>query len=363
MLTQNRFDNRAPSRELNGRSLREPFLDPPQEGRPPIARLRKVSVIVPCFNEEQVLPELFERLGTAAATWGMDCEIICVDDGSRDHTWAMLKIQHQKDIRWQCLSFARNFGHQSAVSAGLYHATGDVVVVMDADLQDPPEELSRFLKKWLEGYEVIFAIRQKRKESRLKKICYWSFYRLMAGLVSFELPLDSGDFCVMDRRVVDALNRMPERNRFVRGLRAWTGFRQTGITYERQPRAAGNSKYNFRKLFKLAWDGIFSFSTVPLKVASYVGLLVSTISALGIAFTLIQRIFGTWFQKIGLAPVPGFATVVVSILFLGGVQLLCLGILGEYVGRIYDEVKRRPLWIVREMCGILCVPANPEKES
>jgi len=192
------------------------------------------------------------------------------------------------------------------------------------------------------------------------RFCYWFFYRLMAGIASFDMPLDSGDFCLMDRRVVDTIKWMPERNRFVRGLRAWAGFKQIGIAYERQSRAAGEPKYDFRKLFRLAWDGLFSFSTVPLVLVTYLGLFISSIAALGVVFTLIQRLFANWFQKIGLAPVPGFATIVISVLFLGGVQLLCLGILGEYIGRIYEEVKRRPMWVVREQCGIPIEPTRPE---
>jgi glycosyltransferase involved in cell wall biosynthesis len=325
--------------------------------------MQKASVVVPCFNEELVLPRLFERLSAAAKTWGMDYEVICVDDGSRDRTWELLKAQYRVDSHWRCLSLARNFGHQAAVSAGLCFATGDAVIVIDADLQDPPEEVSRLIEKWRQGNDVVYAIRQKRKEGVLKKFSYWLFYRLMAGLVSFELPLDAGDFCLMDRRVVETLNHMPERNRFVRGMRAWAGFKQTGIACERQVRAAGVPKYTARKLFKLAWDGIFAFSTFPLTVASYLGLLISTFSGLGILFTLVQRIFARWFKEIGLAPVPGFATIVISILFLGGVQLLCLGILGEYIGRIYDEVKRRPIWVAREFCGIETAPTtrgNPQ---
>jgi dolichol-phosphate mannosyltransferase len=314
--------------------------------------MQKISVVVPCFNEESVLPRLFERLSAAAKTWGVDYEILCVDDGSRDRTWELLKAQHQADSRWRCLSFARNFGHQAAVSAGLCHAAGDAVIVMDSDLQDPPEELSRFIATWRQGYDVVYAIRQKRKEGIAKKLSYWLFYRLMAGLVRFDLPLDAGDFCLMDRRVVQTLNRMPERNRFVRGLRAWAGFKQTGLAYERQARAAGVPKYNLRRLLNLAWDGIFSFSTVPLTLVGYMGLIISTLSGLGIVFTLIQRIFAGWFRDIGLAPAPGFATIVISILFLGGIQLLCLAVVGEYVGRIYEEVKRRPMWIVREACGV-----------
>lgn len=322
--------------------------------------MQTVSVVVPCFNEEAVLPELFKRLSKAAATWGMDYEIICVDDGSRDDTWKLLKEQHAADPRWRGLSFARNFGHQTAVSAGLYCAMGDAVVVIDADLQDPPEELCRFFEKWRQGYDVVYAIRQNRKEGVLKKICYWSFYRLMAGIASFDVPLDSGDFCLMNRRVVDIIKQMPERNRFVRGLRAWTGFKQIGIAYERPARAAGETKYGFRKLFKLAWDGLFSFSTVPLVLVSYLGLFISTIAALGIVFTLAQRLFAGWFEKLGLAPVPGYATTVISVLFLGGVQLLCLGILGEYIGRIYEEVKRRPMWVVREQHGIRVELTHPD---
>ena len=298
------------------------------------------------------MPQLFKRLDAAARDWGMEYEVICVDDGSSDRTWELLKGQHAANPRWKCLSFARNFGHQIAISAGLFNCTGDAAVILDADLQDPPEELGRFIEKWREGYEVVYAVRQKRKEALLKRFCYWAFYRLLAKLVPFDLPLDSGDFCLLDRRAVVTLNSMPERNRFVRGMRAWAGFRQVGVPYERHARAAGAPKYSARKLFKLAWDGIFSFSSAPLRFVSYLGMAISGVSLLGIIFTLCQRLFAGWFARIGLAPVPGFATIVISILFLGGVQLLCLGIVGEYVGRIYDEVKRRPLWTIRECQGL-----------
>ncbi|HEX9047178.1 MAG TPA: glycosyltransferase family 2 protein [Verrucomicrobiae bacterium] len=321
--------------------------------------MKKISIIVPCFNEEEVLPELFERLGSVAATWSLEYEIICVDDGSRDRTWELLKARNQHDPRWRCLSFARNFGHQIAVSAGLFYATGDAIVVMDADLEDPPEEIARLLEKWREGFDVVYAIRQKRKSSWLKRLCYWGFYRLMARLTPFEVPLDSGDFCLMSRRVVDTLNAMPERNRFVRGLRAWTGFRQTGIPYERAARFAGAPKYGWHKLFRLATDGLFSFSTVPLRAATYLGLSVSALAFLGAVVTLVQKIFAEQLSKIGLAPTAGFPTIVISILFLGGVQLICLGILGEYIGRIYEEVKGRPLWIVRDSAGLLVSRPSP----
>jgi dolichol-phosphate mannosyltransferase len=312
----------------------------------------KISIVIPCFNEEAVLAPLIDRVTKAAASWGMDYEIICVDDGSRDQTWELLKAQGAKDTRWRGLALARNFGHQIAVSAGLHYSTGDAVVVIDADLQDPPEEIARLIAKWREGFDVVYAVRKKRKEGWFKRACYWVFYRLMARLVAFDIPLDTGDFCLMSRRVVAAINAMPERNRFVRGLRAWSGFRQIGVPYERPARAAGEPKYNFSKLFKLAADGLLSFSALPLRLATHLGLCVSALAFFGVIFTFAQKIFATQFAKIGLAPVPGFPTIVISILFLGGVQLICLGILGEYVGRIYEEVKGRPLWILRDTAGI-----------
>ncbi len=311
-----------------------------------------LSIVIPCFNEQEVLPELFRRLQAAAATWDHTWEILCVDDGSGDRTWELLLAQSRADPRWKALRFARNFGHQTAVSAGLFHAAGRAVAVMDADLQDPPEELPRFLAKWREGFEVVYAIRTKRKESAAKRLCYWAFYRLLASVVDHPIPLDAGDFCVMDRKVVDVVRAMPERNRFVRGLRAWAGFRQTGVAYERPARAAGEVKYTLRRLVRLGLDGVFSFSTAPLRLATYLGLSVSLVALAGVVFTLLQRIFHTFFASIGLAPVPGFATIVISILFLGGVQLICIGIVGEYLGRIYDEVKRRPAWIIAEGAGI-----------
>lgn len=319
---------------------------------PEITGVKKLSIIVPCYNEQDVLPELFARLASVAGSWGMDYDVICVDDGSRDRTWDMLKAQNQKDPRWRCLSFARNFGHQTAVSAGLYYASGDAAVVIDADLEDPPEEIARFLEKWREGYDVVYGIRQKRKVGWFKRFCYWTFYRLMARLVAFDIPLDTGDFCLISRRVIETINAMPERNRFVRGLRAWSGFRQTGVAYERAARFAGEPKYNFKKLVKLATDGLFSFSTVPLRMATYLGLSVSAVAFLGVLFTFAQKIFASEFARIGLAPSAGFPTIVISVLLLGGVQLICLGIVGEYIGRIYEEVKGRPLWIMRDSAGI-----------
>ena len=319
---------------------------------------QKISVIVPCFNEEAVLPALFQRLGAVAATWHADYEIICVDDGSRDRTWEILKAQNAEDPRWRCLCFARNFGHQTAVSAGLHFADGDAAVVIDADLQDPPEEISRLLEKWRAGFEVVFATRKERKDPLLKKILAWGFYRLLQKMTPLPMARDAGDFCLLDKKVVAVMNALPERSRYLRGLRTWCGFRQTSVEFDRAERAAGVPQYTFKKSFKLAMDGLFSFSAAPLRLATYLGLWVSAFAFFGVLFTLAQKIFAAQFSKIGLAPGAGFPTIVISVLFLGGVQLICLGILGEYIGRIYEEVKGRPLWILRDSAGI--VP--PEKK-
>jgi polyisoprenyl-phosphate glycosyltransferase len=328
------------------------------------AVMPKISVIIPCYNEEDVLPQLFERLGRVAETWNADYEIICVDDGSRDGTWKILKAQNQKDSRWRSLAFARNFGHQVAVSAGLFHATGDAVVIIDSDLQDPPEQITRLLEKWREGFQVVYAVRTKRDDAKLKQFLAWGFYRLLSLAVSFNVPADAGDFCLLDRRVVEVMNALPERNRYLRGLRAWSGFRQTGIEFQRQARAAGAPQYTFRKSFRLAMDGVFSFSTVPLRLATYLGLIVSLMAFLGALFTLCEKIFADQFAKFGFTPGPhGIPTLVISILFLGGVQLICLGILGEYLGRIYDEVKGRPHWIIQDQAGLTAgtIPASHTK--
>jgi glycosyltransferase involved in cell wall biosynthesis len=314
--------------------------------------IAQISVIIPCFNEEAVLPALFERLTTAAESWSCPWEMIAVDDGSHDVTWELLVAQNQRDPRWKAISFSRNFGQQIAVSAGLFHAKGDAVIVIDADLQDPPEELHRFIAKWREGFEVVYAVRTKRKESLPKRFCYWLFYRSLAKVSKSPVPLDAGDFCLMDRKVVEVIKAMPERNRFIRGLRAWAGFKQIGLSYERHSRAGGEIKHTLSSLMGLALDGLFSFSTVPLRLASYLGFFVSGVALLGVIFTFAQRIFHEWFASIGLGPVPGFATIVISILFLGGVQLICIGILGEYLGRIFDEVKRRPTWLISKGVGV-----------
>jgi glycosyltransferase involved in cell wall biosynthesis len=310
-----------------------------------------ISVVIPCLNEKEVLDELYRRMSAAADGWAEDYEIIVVDDGSDDETWRRLQEVHKKDERWKLIRLSRNFGHQTALSAGLARARGDAVVLIDADLQDPPEVLQRFIDKWREGYQVVYAVRKKRKEGLLKRLAYVTFYRLLVSVSGTRIPLDSGDFSLMDRKVVDVLNAMPERNRFLRGLRAWVGFRQIGIDYERHARAAGEPQYTLVKLINLAVDGIFSFSFAPLRVATYFGFVVSGFAFLFAVLTLLQTFFGSFFSRFWPNTVPGYATTIIAILFLGGVQLLSLGVLGEYMGRTYEEVKNRPLWVVRETEG------------
>ncbi len=307
-----------------------------------------LSIIIPALNEEANLPTLHERLTAASALWQMPFEVILIDDGSTDTTLSMLRDLHAHDSRFKYLSFSRNFGHQTAISAGLRYSTGDVVAILDADLQDPPEELPRFLDKWREGYQVIYGVRRKRKENMFKRSAYFVFYRLMAWMSSIEIPLDAGDFCIMDRVVVDHLNRLPERNRFVRGLRSWIGYRQIGIPYERHSRFAGEVKYTLRKLVRLALDGIINFSYRPLEVVGAFGFLVAILSFLSIVFFLLHRILD--FKIFGYSPqdVPGFTSLILAVLFIGGVQLFTLGIFGEYIGRIFDEIKQRPHYIIQE---------------
>jgi dolichol-phosphate mannosyltransferase len=309
-----------------------------------------ISIVIPIFNEEENLHNLYNRLTAAAPSWGEDYEIVLVDDGSRDSSLTMMRVMAEKDARVRIVKLSRNFGHQPAISAGIKMAKGDAIVIMDGDLQDPPEELHRFLAKWREGYEVVFAVRTKRKEGFFKKMAYSTFYRILAWISDIEIPLDSGDFCVMDRKVVNVLvHEMPEQLRFVRGMRAFAGFKQIGVTYERAERAAGEVKYTFKKLVQLALDGLFGFSSFPLRLATYMGFLISIPSFfLGIFFVL-HRLIG--FKVFGHAPeeTPGTASLAVGMYFLGGVTLIILGILGEYIGRIYIEVKKRPFFVIDEV--------------
>ncbi len=304
-----------------------------------------VSVVVPIFNEQANLDTLVERLTTALQQAGESFEVVFVNDGSRDRTGEMLRGHNARDPRLKCIMLSRNFGHQVAVTCGLDHAQGDAVVVMDGDLQDPPEVLPGMIARWREGFDVVYAVRRRRKESWAKVLAYKWFYWLLHRVSYLDIPLASGDFSLMDRRVVDLLATMPERNRFVRGLRTWVGLRQTGYEYERDARLAGQSKYSFTKLLRLAFDGLVSYSFVPLRMVSNLGMLVS-LSALGyMAYLLIARTLGD-------TTIQGWTSTVVIVLFLGGVQLLSLGIIGEYIGRIFDEVKQRPQYVVSEALGV-----------
>lgn len=301
-----------------------------------------ISVILPLFNEQENLPELYRRVTAALEKTEPDFEIIFVDDGSRDGSLQIVTRIAQEDARVAVIALARNFGHQAAISAGLDQARGSAVIVMDADLQDPPEVLAQFIAKWHEGYDVVYAVREQRKEGWFKRTCYAAFYRVLQRMGNIEIPVDAGDFCIMDRRVVDLLVNMPERSRFVRGLRSWVGLKQIGLSYERQARYAGQTKYSYYRLITLALDGLVSFSFVPLRIISVLGILISIISILlAISYT-IQKLL--W----GLSP-PGFPTTIVAVFFLAGIQLTTIGVIGEYVGRIFEEVKRRPMYVVRQM--------------
>jgi dolichol-phosphate mannosyltransferase len=301
----------------------------------------KISLVVPLFNEEEIIDQLYERCINALSSQAKNFEIICVDDGSRDKTLERLKTYHQKDPRFKILSFSRNFGHQPAVFAGLTYAGGEYIMVIDGDLQDPPELVGEFLKKAREGYDVVYAVRKKRKEGFVKKTAYWLFYRFLKNISSTEIPLDSGDFCMMRKKVVDQLLQMNEQALFIRGLRAWVGFSQACIEYERDGRQTGQTKYSLKKLLDLAYRGIFSFSHVPIKLFSRLGQLVVSFSFLYLVYILIKKIF--------FGDVPqGFTTLVLFMSIFSGIILLGIGMLGEYVTRIYDEVRNRPLFIVKE---------------
>jgi polyisoprenyl-phosphate glycosyltransferase len=312
----------------------------------------ELSVIVPCYNEIESLLLLKERLLRVLESLGLIWEVIFVDDGSRDSTFAQLTAMHWEEPRFNVISLSRNFGQQTAISAGLTYASGEAVAVMDADLQDPPELLRPCLEKIEEGYEVVYAVRRKRKEGWLKRTSYSLFYRLLKALAEVDIPLDSGDFCVMSRRVVDVLKKMPERDAFLRGLRAWAGFRQIGIDYERGRRAAGKTKYSVTKLVRLAANGIFSFSILPLRAAIFLGMGALGCSVSWAALHLAWRLGGFRLMGHTAAELPGWTTLMCGVCLLGGLQLLILGCVGEYIGRIYMELKQRPRWITREVLGL-----------
>jgi glycosyltransferase involved in cell wall biosynthesis len=320
-----------------------------------------ISIVIPCYNEADVLPLLKERLTKALRPLSREWETIFVDDGSSDRTFEILAQMHRTNSRFKILSLSRNFGHQAAILAGLHAAVGTLVAVMDADLQDPPEIISTCVDLSTQGYDVVYAVRRKRTEGLLKRTAYKVFYRALARISDVPIPLDSGDFCLMHRRVVEAIKAMSESNVFFRGLRAWAGYRQISLEYEREARAAGETKYPFSKLCHLAADGILSFSTVPLRCATYFGLSAMALSLLGIVFVTLWRMFGFAFMGHRAQELPGWSAVVGAVLFLSGVQLLMLGVIGEYIGRIYNEVKRRPRWIVRRQLGFDSVEKDQPK--
>jgi len=311
----------------------------------------EVGLIVPCYNEEEVIPMLLERLERLGKEWPYKVQVLFVDDGSRDRTFELLSEACQKNASMACISLSRNFGHQTAVTAGLSLATGDVVAVIDADLQDPPEFILEMIEKWREGYDVIYGVRQNRKESPILRGAYALFYRLLKKIANVEIPLDSGDFSLMGRKVVDHINRMPEHNRFIRGLRGWVGFKQIGLPYDRQARQAGSAKYNIFRLMNLAMNGLISFSSVPLQVASWLGVFSSFIGFLLLIWAGVSGLTS------GKTP-PGWASLAFIVLLFGGIQLIVLGIIGEYISRIFDEVKRRPHFIVEESAGWVAGAAN-----
>lgn len=305
-----------------------------------------LSMVIPCYNEEAVIHETMRRLTNfCEQLCDLDVELLFVDDGSRDQTRTILKEYAARDGRTRVIGFARNFGHQIAVTAGIDAAQGDAIVLIDADLQDPPEVVHQMIEKWREGYDVVYGTRTERPgESRFKLLTARAFYRLLNRLSNVPIPLDTGDFRLMSRNVANVLRSMPERDRFVRGMVSWVGFRQIALPYKRAERFAGTSKYPLRKMIRFATDGILSFSTKPLQLAVGLGLVAASLALVGIVYSLFMRIFTSiWIE--------GWTALMIAVLFLGGVQLICVGILGEYIGRIYNEVKGRPLYIADEYLG------------
>lgn len=308
--------------------------------------LQLLSMVIPCYDEEEVIGETIKRLRRFCIDLvELDVEFIFIDDGSHDRTRELLKVFAEEDRRIKIIGFARNFGHQVAVTAGIDAASGDAVVIIDADLQDPPEVIHQMIAKWREGYDVVYGTRTERRgESAFKLATARRFYRLLNRLSDVPIPLDTGDFRLISRNVVDTLRAMPERDRFIRGMISWVGFKQIAVPYKRAQRFAGESKYPLRKMLHFAMDGILSFSTRPLQISVAVGMFCAALALLGTFYALFFRLFtNTW--------VEGWTALMIAILFIGGVQLISVGILGEYTGRIYHEIKNRPLYVVQEYTG------------
>jgi glycosyltransferase involved in cell wall biosynthesis len=308
-----------------------------------MSRPPELSVVVPCFNEQEVIIETHKRLSAVLCAAVRDYELVFVNDGSRDATLPLLHQLHLRDSRVRVVSLSRNFGHQLAVSAGLRHAHGQAVVIIDADLQDPPEVIPAMLDKWREGCDVVYGVRRSRAgESWFKLLTAKWFYRLLNGIADTRIPMDTGDFRLLSRRALDALLQMGETHRLLRGLSSWIGFRQYGLAYQRAARFAGATKYPLSKMLKLALDGVLSFSTAPLRLASFLGVATAFAGGLGLLCAFFLRAFAG-------VPLSGWTLLLLAMLLLGGMQLIGLGILGEYVGRIYSEARRRPLYIVEQV--------------
>lgn len=304
-----------------------------------------ISVIVPVFNEEEVIPELYRRMVAVLSVIGQPWELICVNDGSRDDSLSLLLSLREQDPRVKVINFSRNFGHQIAITAGMDYALGDAIAIIDADLQDPPELIEEMFDKWREGYEVVYAVRaQRRGESRFKLWTASAFYRLLRRITDVEIPVNTGDFRLIDRQVLLTMRRLREKHRFMRGLSSWVGYRQIGIEYQRAERYAGDTKYPLSKMLRLTLDAITSFSYIPLRLSTYFGFFLAFVSLLGIIVTTVLRLSGN-------NAFLGQASTLVAVLFLGGIQLIFLGIIGEYLARIYDDVKARPLYVVSKVYG------------
>ena len=304
-----------------------------------------LSIVVPCYNEEDVLHELKRRLVEVVAKIKISYEIILVDDGSKDKTWPIMQEIAANNPGFKCIRLSRNYGHQIALTCGLDQAFGEAILIIDADLQDPPELLGEMLDKWREGYDVVYGKRKKRMGEPLsKKVFAFLFYRIFKKLTGFELPSDTGDFRLLDRKALDSLLKLRERHRFIRGMVSWVGFKQIAVFYDRPERFAGVTKYPFKKSLFLAVDAITSFSFAPLRMASYLGLAISAFAFFYILIVLYLRIFTDISQ-------PGYTSLMAAVLFLGGVQLCVLGLMGEYVGRIFEQGQKRPLYLIDEIKG------------
>ncbi len=327
---------------------------------PPPTSACTYSFVIPLYNEAETIPELYRQLCTLFDSLNGAVELIWVDDGSSDRTLNLIQSIQGQDSRIRYLSLGRNFGHQIALSAGLQFAQGDAVIVMDGDLQDPPELVPQLIQAWQNGYQLVYAQRLSRQQEGVsKRLLAYLFYRLLNRMTPVHIPADTGDFCLMDRSIVALLNQMPERNRYIRGLRSWVGFRQTAVQFHRPGRYAGSVKYTLQQSLGLALNSILGFSNVPLRLATYLGLFSAGIAGIMMLLTLYWRLLG---NSPSSARLEGFTLITITLFFLGAVQLICIGILGEYIGRIYEEVKGRPLYTIRELGGfppLNSAPAAP----